>query len=192
MEYEIAHIKALYPDAYSLGIADGASENWTLLEQHTQDQVLDFYHATGYLAKAAHAAFPRGPAQRTQWLEERGHQLKHKQGAATRLLREMETLAQRSLRSSVREDLEAAITYFHNHQHQMNYARHVKADHPIGSGGTEAACKTLVKQRLCQSGMKWKEPGARIVLSLRALSYTPGRWEQFWTKIDRYGFPLAA
>jgi hypothetical protein len=28
------------------------------------------------------------------------------------------------------------------------------------------------------------------VLSLRALSYTPGRWEQFWSKVDRYGFPV--
>ena len=192
MEDEMAHVKALYPDAHTMGIADGASENWTLLEQHTQDQVLDFYHATGYLAKVAHAAFPRGPTQRTQWLEERCHQLKHKQGAASRLLREMETLAQGSLRPSVREGLEAAITYFRNHKHQMNYARQVQANRPIGSGVTEAACKTLVKQRLCQSGMKWKEPGARIVLSLRALSYTPGRWDQFWAKIDRYGFPLAA
>jgi len=30
----------------------------------------------------------------------------------------------------------------------------------IGSGVTEAACKTIVKQRLCQSGMKWLELGA--------------------------------
>jgi hypothetical protein len=29
------------------------------------------------------------------------------------------------------------------------------------------------------------------VLSLRTLIYTEGRWEQFWAKIDRYGFPIA-
>jgi len=61
---------------------------------------------------------------------------------------------------------------------------------PIGSGVTEAACKTLVKMRLCRSGAKWREQGAAMVLSLRALSYTPGRWQQFWAKLDRYGFPL--
>jgi len=27
-------------------------------------------------------------------------------------------------------------------------------------------------------------------LSLRALSYTKGRWQQFWDKINRYGFAL--
>ncbi len=47
-------------------------------------------------------------------------------------------------------------TYFREHQL------------PTGSGVTEAACKVLVKQRLCGSGMRWKQ--ARIILNLRALS----------------------
>ena len=33
---------------------------------------------------------------------------------------------------------------------------------------------------------------AAVVLSLRALSYTPERWGQFWSKVDRWGFPVAA
>ena len=36
---------------------------------------------------------------------------------------------------------------------------------PIGSGVTEAACKTLVKQRLYGSGMRWKDAGIKVVLS---------------------------
>jgi hypothetical protein len=74
----------------------------------------------------------------------------------------------------------------------MDYAPLVGAAIPIGSGVTEAACKVLVKQRLCGSRMKWKEPGAAAELSLRCLTYTSERWSQFWGKIDRYGFPLAA
>ena len=74
----------------------------------------------------------------------------------------------------------------------MDYATWVEEDLPIGSGVTEAACKVLVKQRLCGSGMKWKEPGAAAVLSVRCLTYTTERWSQFWNKIDRYGFPVAA
>jgi hypothetical protein len=57
----------------------------------------------------------------------------------------------------------------------------------IGSGVTEAACKTLVKQRLCGSGMRWKDQGAKVILSLRALVQSKGRWQQFWDKIDQYG-----
>src|SRR5437868_198747 len=60
---------------------------------------------------------------------------------------------------------------------------------PIGSGVTEAACKTLVKQRLCCSGMRWTPEGAQIILSLRALALTETRWEQFWEKISKYGVP---
>src|SRR5512142_1415537 len=43
---------------------------------------------------------------------------------------------------------------------RMDHPPLVESGMPIGSGVTEAACKVLVKQRLCGSGMKWKEPGA--------------------------------
>ena len=74
----------------------------------------------------------------------------------------------------------------------MKYAEHLSQNLPLGSGVTEAACKTIVKQRLCCSGMKWKEAGAAVVLSLRTLSHSCGRWEEFWQKIDQYGFPVVA
>jgi len=74
----------------------------------------------------------------------------------------------------------------------MTYPQALQNHWPIGSGVTEAACKSLVKQRLCRSGMRWKDPGAAVVLSLRALLLTPLRWEQFWNKLDQYGFPVAA
>jgi hypothetical protein len=57
---------------------------------------------------------------------------------------------------------------------------------------TEAARKVLVKQRLCGSGMRWKDAGAAAVLAVRCLTYTAGRWERFWGRIDRDGFPVAA
>jgi hypothetical protein len=140
----------------------------------------------------AHLACPRSLPKRTEWLETRCHELKHTQGAATLLLEEMQALAQRPLSESQHEKLQRAITSFSNHPHQMDYANYRANHFPIGSGVTEAACKTLVKQRLCCSGTRWKEKGASIVLSLRALVLTQTRWEQFWGKIDQYGFPIAA
>jgi len=68
----------------------------------------------------------------------------------------------------------------------MSYPKFLAEHLPIGSGVTEAACKTLVKQRLCALGMRWKNKGAGIVLSLRALTQTVGRWTQFWEKIDQF------
>jgi hypothetical protein len=72
----------------------------------------------------------------------------------------------------------------------MRYARYRENGMPIGSGVTEAACKTLVKQRLCCSGMRWAPEGAQIILNLRALVLTKSRWEQFWQKINQYGVPV--
>ena len=92
---------------------------------------------------------------------------------------------------NIMEKLQASITYFRNHLSQMQYSQFRQKHYPIGSGVTEAACKTLIKQRLCCSGMRWKEKGASIILSLRALILTSTRWEQFWDKLNQYGFPVA-
>lgn len=191
-ERELERIKSHYPQALYLGIADGAANNWSFLNKHTDKQMLDFYHVTEYLAKVAYAAHPEktGKPARQQWLSDRCHELKHEPGAAKVILKEMQGFARkRKLNDSIREDLTAAISYFKNHLDLMDYASHVEQKLPIGSGVVEAACKTLVKQRFCCSGMRWKETGIKTVLSLRSLIQTKGRWEQFWNKIERYGVP---
>lgn len=97
-------------------------------------------------------------------------------------------------REQKKKSLEAAITYFKNNNEKgrMNYWESIALNHVIGSGVTEAACKTIVKQRLCKSGMRWKDNGAAVILSLRTLTHSTGRWEQFWKKVNQYGFPVAA
>ena len=85
------------------------------------------------------------------------------------------------------DKLKSAITYFKNQKKRMDYNLYQIKNLPIGSGVTEAACKTLIKQRLCQSGMKWKNQGISMVLYLRALIATKGRWEEFWERINQAG-----
>ena len=91
------------------------------------------------------------------------------------------------------DDVQKAITYFANQSGagRLDYAARVEANEPIGSGVTEAACNVIFKRRLCGSEMKRTEEGAAVVLSLRALSDTPKRWGQFWSKVDRWGIPVA-
>lgn len=189
MEREIGHVRSLYPAATYVGVADGAQCNRDFLGAHTDEQILDFYHAAGYLADAARAAHRDDPSACARWRRERCHALKHQQGAASRILKEMQALGEAPMSDERREKLDAAITCFSNHKHQMHYSRYRKRHLPIGSGVTEAACKTLIKQRLCNSGMRWREKGAEVVLSLRSLTLTRGRWQQFWEKIDQYGVP---
>jgi hypothetical protein len=187
MQSEIAQVKRLYPQAHYQGLADGAADNWSFLLPHTDSQVIDFYHATQYLGAVAQALHPRSKAQQQTWLDNACHDLKHKIGAAADLLKTMAAIPTTKLTKTQQQGLQDAITYFRNHHHQMHYAEAMAAHLPIGSGVTEAACKVLVKARLCSSGMKWKRTGAEIVLSLRTLTHTQGRWSQFWDKINRYG-----
>ena len=58
----------------------------------------------------------------------------------------------------------------------MIYPSVLKDNLPIGSGVTEAACKTPVKQRLGGAGMRWTSRGAHVVLQLRAPALTLNRW----------------
>jgi len=188
MEREIAHIKKLYPDALYIGIADGATDNWPFLNAHTSRQVTDFWHATEYMAEAAEAMFNTQKAQddKKAWLDDRCHRLKHMKGAASRILRELKEKAQEIKSKSKKEKMHKAVSYFTHQKIRMNYYSLVEQGLPIGSGVTEAACKMIVKQRLCQSGMKWREKGASIILSLRTLERS-NRWDQFWAKVSQYG-----
>ena len=192
LEREITRTKARYPQATYIGIADGAAANWQFLQRHTTEQVLDFYHASGYLGAVAVALYPKDLTAQQQWLDETCHQLKHDAGSAAQLYQQMRELSDSQAHpKTIQDNLTATVTYFQNHLHQMNYAVYRSQHYPIGSGVTEAACKTVIKQRLCCSGMRWKEAGAAMILSLRTLVLTSTRWNQFWNKLNQYGFPVA-
>ena len=171
-----------------LGLSDGAADNFFL--PLTDYQLVDFYHAAEYVGKAAAMFGLKQFKEREAWLADRLHRLKHNQGAAARLGKELEKFAaSHTIRSqSLRQDLASAVTYFRNQKQRMNYGYHTARNQPIGSGVTEAACKVLIKQRFCRSGSRWKEEGAMAVLSIRALKLTPGRWQDFWKRISQYGF----
>lgn len=188
---EIEKIKSKFSGATYVGIADGAQCNWKFLDQYATIPILDFYHATEYLTGASEA-FGKGSGERKAWLTSSCHNLKHDANGAKTLLKEMEERRKimpfhEKSTSIIMEKLDKAITYFTNQMSRMNYAEYRAKNLPIGSGVTEAACKTLIKQRLCNSGMKWKNAGAQIVISLRSIARTKGRWPQFWERINTQG-----
>ena len=186
-------VKGTYPNVPYIGLGDGAVYNWSYLKPLTDHQTLDFYHASEYVGKTAMVMFKgaKKKAEREAWLENQLHQLKHKQGAASRVLSVLdEFLSTTTLKNA--EDAKtvlATITYLQNQKERMKYSYSVQRNWPIGSGVTEAACKTLIKHRLCKSGSRWKDDGALAVLSIRALRFTTGRWEEFWRNLDQYGCP---
>lgn len=105
------------------------------------------------------------------------------------LLKEAATGAEQLLRTlkyhrgratgSRRKRIGKALTYFRNQRHRMHYAAYQRDHLPIGSGVVEAACKTLVTQRLKGSGMAWTIAGGQAILTLRSLLQSD-RWAQAW------------
>jgi hypothetical protein len=194
MTREVERARAELPEARFVGIADGATGNWDFLERHTAVQVVDFWHAAEYLGAAAAVLFGKHDLTRRSWLNEMCHILKHESQGAARVIRDLRSKARVRPWAKTSVGVKDALRYFANQNAagRMDYASRVVVKDPIGSGVTEAACKVIVKQRLCSSGMRWKGTGAAAVLSLRCLTYTPERWDQFWSKVDQYGFPIAA
>jgi hypothetical protein len=186
-EKEIKATKKHYREKTYVGLADGASDNWKFLQNHADIQVLDFYHATEYLAKVSNAAF-KHKFEAKEWLKQSCHTLKHENGGAKMLLKEMEKMLSKKISKIKKEEIQQAITYFTNHLHQMDYYSCLSKKLPIGSGVVEAACKVIVKQRMCNSGMRWTEEGAKNVLILRCFNETDGKWKQFWDKVVRWGY----
>ena len=88
-------------------------------------------------------------------------------------------ITKNNLKRSQKNALQKAITYFDNHQHMMDYASYLAEGYPISTGLVEAACGSLVKDRMEQSGMRWSIHGSQAVLDLRAVKKNDD-WERFW------------
>lgn len=185
LDLEIERVKEQFPKVKYVGLADGSKDHWSYLERHTTVQILDFFHAAEYLSEVR-TVLKKTDAKRKEWQEQAAHDLKHQRKGAVHILRELRQVRQ-TMTSTVPEILDATITYFENNQGRMNYSAYLKEGYPIGSGVTEAACKVVAKQRLNQSGMRWKIDPVQHMLLLRGLVCTPGRWRQFWDHIDKNG-----
>lgn len=141
-------------------------------------RILDFYHAAEHLGNLA-KAYSDGDATaaedlRAQW----SHQMKHEGGAA--ILATLEALDLNGRSATVREEHRQVTGYLRHNRHRMDYPYYREQGWQIGSGHIEAACKTVVNQRLKQSGMRWGCDGADALCHLRALYESePGQWDAF-------------
>ena len=60
----------------------------------------------------------------------------------------------------------------------MNYREYLEQGYPIASGVIEGACRSVVKDRMERSGMRWTLAGASAVLALRSV-HSSHLWEAF-------------
>jgi len=191
LQTEVASIIALRPDLRRVYLADGAKDNWRLLSEIEQAlnvptapsvNIVDFYHACEHLKKGCDTAWgestPRGKAE----FERLKTLLKEADGGADQVIRALKYQRSRT-RGTKRQRLEAELTYFRKQRPHMNYAEYVRQGLPIASGVIEAACKTLVTQRMKRSGMAWRSPGGQGILTLRSLIQS-NRWRAAWALLS--------
>ena len=138
--------------------------------------VVDYYHACQYISNLAQAIF--GPGREAYaWSAKMRRRLKEKRGGVFRVLRSAGQL--RAIRGLVGEesDYNAAYHYLRGHSRWMNYAERRRLRVPIGSGVTEAACKTVFTQRFKCAGMKWDIDTGAPILAIRVIGLS-GTWSE--------------
>ena len=195
MDQLIEQMRAIYPSARLVGLSDGAADLQKYLAARCDEHLLDFHHAAEYLSVAAGAFDDEGSSEGAvakAWAQKQREVMRDEPAGALQVLASMRHRLSGSgstpksetslppLNKAQREGLQSACTYFENHLGSMDYAGWQQRSQPIGSGVTEAACKTLIKQRMCQSGMRWSIAASDALISLRALYLTPSRWDHFW------------
>ena len=85
----------------------------------------------------------------------------------------------RPCEQKVTEVIRKAIDYFQTNRERMRYAPFRDQGLFVGSGVMEAGGKTIMGQRLKQSGMRWTVRWANEIIALRCCQLS-GRWEEFW------------
>lgn len=166
-------------------IADGALSNWKFFENHAllkdATHINDFYHAAGYLNDTAGAVFGQDTPEAHAWFRKYRKILKKDDDGVEKVIRSIRYYKSKlAIRSKTRtETIRKGLRYFTRNRSRMDYAEYRRQGLPIGSGVVEAACKTLVGQRLKRAGMRWSIDGGQSVLNLRALVLSR-RWDAFW------------
>jgi hypothetical protein len=134
-EQNIERIKEKFPNVFTLGLADGARDNWPFLNKHTDHQLLDFYHVSEYVGSIGKIACSDSQ-EREAWIEDHCHKIKHNMGGASRFLTELKNIKTAIKNKSDKETINRAISYFTNNdkEDRMQYYKFVDSPLPLGSG----------------------------------------------------------
>jgi len=185
LEAEVAAlVRRLSPDVPKVFLCDAARAIWKYRSESelfsTFEPLVDCCHTLEHLSLAAEALFGKGAKEAQRWFERYTAVLIEQDDGARRVLRSMDYYGTtRSLTPSQRQALNQQRTFFVNNAPMMTYADFRRRGLPIGSGPVEAACKTLIKQRLCRSGMRWSPQGGQAILDPRSYIKS-GRWDAMW------------
>jgi len=178
MRREAAKLKFNQADE-KISVSDGAQ--WICKQLQTRlpmldGKILDFYHLSEHIWSAANACFNQGSQQAKDFATEVLHIARHEGPTEllTRLMDERKNYRSKGKRKSLQE----VIRYIARRFEMCDYPKFIERGWQIGSGPTEAFCKTLTT-RLKGSGMRWDSPNAEGIMALAAMDQS-GQWQAYW------------
>jgi hypothetical protein len=145
-------------------LGDGAAWIWGIATAKFPEatQIVDLFHAREHLHDLARKLEFMLLDRKDEWLAARLEDLDygHVDGivAAAR---------QYPLTGVKKDEIDTALGYFENNAPRMRYHWFRQCGLFVGSGVVEASCKTVIGQRLKQSGMHWTVTGADAIAALR-------------------------
>jgi hypothetical protein len=159
-----------------VALGDGAAWIWNLASQHFPEatQIVDLFHAREHLHDLAKLLEFMLGDHKQGWLDARLADLDAGDIPAIAASRAFPLTGRKAA------DLNTALGYFEHNARWMRYQHFRSRGMFVGSGAVEAACKSIVGQRLKLSGMRWTEHGATGILALRCLEAS-NRWEEILT-----------
>lgn len=162
-------------------VTDGA--DWIRRQYQVQlpmldANVLDYYHLREHVIAAAKQVFGEATPEAQRWREEMMG-VAIEQGPV-RLLECIGELRKATRSPGKRAALEGLQNYIAPRSGMLDYPQFKSRGYQIGSGPTEAFCKTLTA-RLKGCGRRWDQPNAQALMTLASIR-TSGLWKPYWAK----------
>ena len=166
-------------------IGDGAPWIWNQIQDRFPQarQVLDYYHCSERIHRAATAIYGEG-LKGQEWAEATLTRLYH--GEVGQVIGGLKRMGRRSAQAD--HEIIKLIDYLHEHRHRTTYERLRRGGYPLGSGGIESANKFISHVRLKRSGAWWYAGNSNHILALRCAKYN-GTFDRV---VQRHGKRLLA
>jgi len=158
-------------------IGDGAQWIWNIADEqfYGATQIIDLYHAREHYWNVGKVFFADYKKKLNRWTDKRRKELDS--GEVEKVIKAIKQLS--SSTEHEEDVIEKESSYFDKNKERMRYADFRREGLFVGSGVVEAGCKTVIGQRLKQSGMHWTVDGANSIIALRCCFFS-NRWEDFW------------
>ena len=161
-------------------IGDGAAWIWNLVTATFPEatQIVDLYHAREHMHSLAKSLEFMLLDHTGEWLAARMEDLDYGDIDGVEA-----AVRQFPLEGIKKQETEKELGYFLNNAPRMRYHWFRQCGLFVGSGVVEAGCKTIVGQRLKQSGMHWTTSGADSIIALRCREAS-STWEAICSTPD--------